>query len=90
MAFTWTIAKKSVHGDERVIHGLVTADGTAGSVATGLSVINGVSWSPKLLASATCACFGINVGPTSTATAGTLAVTGVTSGDTMYVTVFGV
>lgn len=90
MAFTWTIAKNSVHGDERVIHGLVTTDNTSGTVATGLSVINSVAWAPRLMTSATCACFRINVGTTSTSTAGTLAITGVTSGDTMYVTVFGV
>lgn len=90
MAFSWTVAKKTVHGDERVFHGTVTADGTAGSVDTGLANINAVTFAPKSMTTMIAAGFRINSLESGTATAGYLAVTGVTSGDEMYVTVFGV
>lgn len=87
MAFSYTVYKKSTMGDMRAIHGLVTTDGTAGSVATGLDNIVGMSYAPKSQTSGVK--FAINALESGTATAGTLAVTGCTSGDLLYVTVFG-
>jgi len=90
MAFTWTITKQTVFGDERIIHGTVTADGTAGYVSTGLSNLYSVGFAPISMTSMIDAGFKINTLDSGTATAGALAVTGVTSGDEMYVTVYGV
>jgi len=87
MAFTWTLGRTTVHGDERTMHGTVTADNTSGSVDTGLCNINQVLYAPKTMTSG--ARFRINSLPSGTATAGYLAVTGCTSGDVFYVTVYG-
>jgi hypothetical protein len=87
MAFTWTMARTTVHGDERTMHGTVTCDNTSGSVNTGLNSINQVLYAPKTMTSG--AKFAINALPSGTATAGYLAITGCTSGDVLYVTVFG-
>lgn len=88
MAYTATVIKKTTHGDEKVHHYLVTADGATGSFDTALGFINGVSVTPKSLTS-TVPNVRLNEGVASTSIAGTVAVTGATNGDSMYVTVFG-
>lgn len=90
MAFAFTVTRKTVFGDERAIHGVLVADGTAGYVATGLSNLYSVNFSPISMTTMIDAGFKINTLDSGTAAAGYLAVTGVTSGDEMYVTVYGV
>ena len=87
MAFAFTVSKQTVFGDERVTHGVLTADGTAGSVATGLDNIVSVAHAPKSMTSGVK--YAINKLESGTAAAGTLAVTGCTSGDVFYITLFG-
>jgi hypothetical protein len=88
VAFTISVEKKTVHGDERVHHCVVTADAAAGSVQTGLSYINQVVVSLK---SATTAAYKarINVLESGTASVGSVALSGVASGDEFFVTVYG-
>jgi hypothetical protein len=87
MAFTFTVSKKTVFGDERVSHGKVTADSTAGYVVTGLANIVALTHAP--ISQTTGVKYTINKLDSGTAAAGTLAVTGCTSGDEFYVTVYG-
>lgn len=88
MAFTATILKRDVHGSEAVVHYLVTADGATGSIATGLGTVTAAHIAPKSMASAPFA-VRCDEGVASTAIAGTVGVTGVTSGDAFYLTVYG-
>jgi len=90
MAFTVTVLKKSVHGDERVHHLSVLTDGAEGAITTGLSYINGFSCSPGSMTTSTALPTVLpNVGTTATASVGNLAMSGATSGDLYYITVFG-
>jgi len=89
MAFTLTKLRLTVHGDERVLHGLVTADATTGSVATPFLTIYNVNAAPSSMSTAFAGNFKINEGPVATAIAGTLGITGVVSGDDIYVTIYG-
>jgi hypothetical protein len=88
MAFAYTIGKKTVFGDMRVNHGVIVCDNTSGSVASGLDVIESVSWAPKSSTTMIGTRFLINALPAGTAAVGTLALSGVTSGDELYVTVY--
>jgi hypothetical protein len=87
MAFTYTVTKKTTFGDQHVQFGTLVADGTAGDAATGLGVIEHLHVTPKSVTTG----FKVakNAGQTGTSTAGTLAVTGCTSGDEFFVTVYG-
>ena len=89
MAFTATLVKKTVHGDERCHHYVVTADAAAGNFSTGLGYLNQVMVTPK---SATTAIFKarINVLETGTASVGSVAISGIASGDDFFVSVWGV
>ena len=90
MAFTTTILKKTVFGDERTHHLTVTTDAAEGVVTTGLSYIDGFTLTPGSLSTGTAYPHVFtNVGSTATATGGTLGVSGATSGDLYYITVFG-
>lgn len=88
MAFTTSFLVKTVMGDKRV-HGLrVTADAASDAIDTGLSVIDHVSVAPQSMASAA-GKFKINALSAGTATNGFLAITGIASGDVLFVTVYG-
>ena len=88
MAFTATVDKKTVFGDERVIHYTITADAATGVIDTGLGTVVAVQASPASMASAP---FSIKKDELAagTASAGSIAITGVASGDEIYVTVYG-
>lgn len=91
MAFSFTKTGDTVHGNQRVIFGVLSADSAEGTVAFGLNSIANVQVTPKSAPTSTSrgVSFRINQGSTSTAIAGTLALTGCVSGDTYYVTVYG-
>ena len=88
MAFTATVDKKTVFGDERIIHYSITADAATAAIDTGLDTVIAVSCAPKSMASApySIKCDELAAG---TAAAGYIAITGVASGDDLYVTVYG-
>ena len=88
MAYSVSVSKKTVFGDQRVQHLVVTADAATGSYDTGLDYIDGGFFVPKSAASTTIN-MKLNEGVASTSIAGTIAITGATSGDDFYVTVFG-
>lgn len=88
MAFTATLAKKTVHGDQYVWQGTVTADAASGVVSFGFAAITHAHVTPK---SATTAYYvaRINALAATTASVGDLAISGVASGDEFFVTVYG-
>lgn len=88
MAYTVAVDKKTVHGDERTLHLTITPDAATGNVDTGLESINGFS---IVAASAASDSWHVrkNTGAESTAIAGTLGFSGVSSGDEFAVTVWG-
>lgn len=87
MAFSLSVSEKTTFGNMNVVMGVVTADATAGSVATGLGNARHVHVTPKSATSG----YKVrtNAGASGTFTAGTIAITGCTSGDEFFVTVFG-
>lgn len=88
MAWTVTYDKKTVFGDERVLHMTVTTDGGSEAIDTGLESINGIAFTPASLTSTTLNIHK-NVLTAATAAPGYVSVTGATSGDDFYLTVFG-
>jgi hypothetical protein len=88
MAYTVTTTKKTVFGDMRVHHLEVTADAATGTVATGLSVVESMTYAPKSMATAAVK-LRKNALPAGTASAGSVAVSGAASGDAMFLTIYG-
>jgi hypothetical protein len=89
MAYTASIAKETVFGDQRVKMYNVTADANSGAIGTGLNYINAVSIS---LQSASSAGFKVkpNVGSGATASQfGQIFVSGCTNGDAFQLVVYG-
>ena len=87
MAYTVT-RFKTVFGDKAVVGLKIIADGATEAIPSGLKNIDWFSYGPSSMNSANIH-ISPNEGVTSTATAGTLGVTGCTSGDEFYITVFG-
>lgn len=88
MAFTWTVTEKTVYGNHSVHHGILTCDGSAGSILTDLSTVRHVQVTPKSAVTAS-GKWRVNALESGTSTAGALAATSVTSGDEYFVTVYG-
>jgi hypothetical protein len=88
MAYTVTKAQWSVHGDQRVWQGVITADAATGVVSFGLGSLFHVQATAKSAASSSHH-FSINALAAGTASAGDLAISGVASGDDFYVCVYG-
>lgn len=92
MAFT--VSGLGVHngneilGDLRVRFLRVTADGAEDAIDTGLSIIDQVNFAPQSLTTGA-AKLKINALSSGTASVGKLAITGVATGDVMFVTVYG-
>jgi hypothetical protein len=91
MAFTFTKSADTVFGNQRVIQGVVTCDSAAGAVSVGLNTIRHVDVTPKSAPTSTDRALvaKINALSVGTALAGSLAITGVVSGDDYYVTIYG-
>ena len=88
MAWTATIKKKTVFGDTRVHMYELTADSATVELDTGLDYIDHIQ--PSIKSAATYgAYFAANVLSAATASNGTVAITGATSGDDYYLTVYG-
>ena len=87
MAYTVS-TRKTVHGDERTHHLDITADAATQTVDTGLKVINAF-----VVGQQSCATAGIKIYANSNASGvqsmGVLGMSGLVSGDELYVTVFG-
>lgn len=89
MAFAATVLANTVHGNQRVIQYLITADAVSGNVQTGLGVITALSSSPQSLSTMTSFKVRANALGGATAAAGYLGFDGYTSGDEIYVTAYG-
>lgn len=87
MAFTVT-RDKSVFGNKAIVGLKIIADGATEAVPSGLKNIDYFSYGPSSMNSANIH-ISPNEGVTSTAAAGTLGITGCTSGDEFYVVVYG-
>lgn len=88
MAFTVSVDNKAVFGNQVVRQYTITADAATAAIDTGLDHIFHVSAAPASMASAP---YSIkkNELAAGTAAAGYIAITGVASGDDIYVTVYG-
>lgn len=91
MAFSFTKSADTVFGNQRVIQGVLTADSAAGAVSVGLNSIAHVQVTPKSAPTNTSRALvaKANALEAGTALAGSLALTGVVSGDDYYVTIYG-
>lgn len=92
MAFTFVQGASTVFGNQRVIQGVITTDAVSGVVSFGLGTITHVQWSPASMTtngSGLATRFRLNATAAGTSAAGTLGVSGVVSGDDIFVTVFG-
>ena len=88
MAFSAASVEQSVFGNKRMVSFILTADANSGAVATGLSIIDAVSVTPKSCAT-TAPKFKINLSAASAAANGSLFGSSCTSGDEFYVVAYG-
>lgn len=88
MAFTVTLVKHNVAGNERISIYDVTADAASGVIGTNIGVVDGIAISPISMATA-----GIKLKPNlsaaSSAANGNIMASSCASGDRFFVTVFG-
>ncbi len=87
MAFTVT-NKQSVFGNQRVVMLDVTADAATQTIETGLKKVNGFYTGPKSMNSTNFK-MAANSNASGVQSFGVLAITGVTSGDNMFIVVYG-
>ena len=84
----WTLTKtKTVFGDKKVVIIDVTTDSAEATVETGLKRIDGFTMGIQSLTAL--ATMLPNVGSTATALNGYIGASGFTSGDEMFLTVYG-
>jgi hypothetical protein len=88
MAYTASFLVKTTKGNQKEQQIRVTADAASGSVDTGFSVIDSLQHSPQSCASAGYRCF-MNTNSGLTALHGTVALSGLGSGDVLFLTVVG-
>jgi hypothetical protein len=89
MAFSVSVNHKTVWGNMKVHILSCVADATTQNIATGMDVVYGHALSPiSMTSSAKWAAYP-NKGSASTTLAGYVGVTGVTSGDEFFLTVYG-
>ena len=88
MAFTASFLVKTVKGNQREEQIRVTADAASGAVDTGMSYVDFIQHSPQ---SATTAGYRVFANKNSGLTAlnGTVAMSGVATGDVFFLTVVG-
>jgi len=88
MAYTVTTEMSTVFGDKRVKGYLISANAATDNIDTGLDYIDHMQVTIKSAATYT-AYWAKNVLTDAVASLGTISVTGCTSGDDYYVTVYG-
>ena len=85
----WTITRdKSVFGNKAIVGLKVICDSATTAIESGLKNIDYFSYGPSSMNSSNIH-ISPNEGLTSTSIAGTLGVTGCTSGDEFYIVVYG-
>lgn len=88
MAIDANLDKRDVHGSSRVHHYSCVADGADQEIETGFSIVDGVSYAPKSMATALVSVTK-NELSSGTASVGYVSVTGIASGDEFYLTIWG-
>lgn len=88
MAYTATVLRQTVYGNERVIHYSVVADAASGAVSTGLGFIDQAHVTPQSLTTAIFK-LKLNTNAASAAANGTVFISSIASGDTFFLTVYG-
>lgn len=92
MAYTASLTNRSTFGNQQVAFYTVTADGASGTVSTGFGTIESVTMTPGSITTNNSGSLG-RVRPNGTAAGvdspGTVGFSGFTSGDVMYLMVYG-
>lgn len=88
MAFNNSLLERTVFGNKQVQIYSCVADGATGTIVTGFNAVDAIQVTFKSMTSGASK-WRMNSLVSGTATAGTIAVTGVTSGDEFYITVYG-
>lgn len=89
MAYSLSGSIKTVHGNERVYHGVVTADAASGAVVIpGMTIIDVVHLTAKTSAVGL-ATITKNATTSEAASNGSVNIKSATSGDEYYITVYG-
>lgn len=92
MAYTASLTARSTFGNQSVAFYTVTADGASGTVSTGFGTIEGLTMTPGSITTNNSVAIG-RVRPNGTAagaaSAGVIGFSGFTSGDVMYLMVYG-
>lgn len=88
MAYTATVVKKTVFGNERVVVFDVTADAQSGVVDAGMYV-DAFSTGPISMNTNSLVKIRPNINAASAASNGNIMISGCTSGDRFYLTVYG-
>ena len=88
MAIDVSVVERTVFGNKAVQVLSCVADAATQTVSTDLGAINFIQYTPKSMTTAA-AKFAINALPAGTAAGGSIAVTGVASGDEFWLTVYG-
>lgn len=88
MAYTVSILDQTVHGDQRVRQLLVTADAVSGVVQGGFNRVISVAYAPQSMNSAGIK-IKINATTAAAASNGSINLADLTTGDALYLTVYG-
>lgn len=88
MAFNNSLLERTVQGNKQVQVYSCVADAATGFITTNLQSVDFMSVVFKSMSTGASK-FKMNIGVSGTAIAGTVAVTGVASGDEFYLTVYG-
>lgn len=88
MAYTATVVRKTVFGNERVVIFDVTADAQSGVVDAGMYV-DGFAVGPISMATVSLVKFRPNINAASAASNGNIMISGAASGDRFFLTVYG-
>ena len=91
MAFTATLVKHNVSGNQRILTYNVTADANSGVVACPLGFVDGVTWAPISMATGTNGYpkFRANLNAASAASNGNVMCSSCTNGDNFFLIVYG-
>lgn len=88
MAYGVTGTVQTVHGNQRVWMGTITADAASGVASFGFNVLTHMQLTPKSLTSAYFVS-RLNATAAGVAANGTLGISGVANGDEFFATVYG-
>lgn len=89
MAYTNTLIRQTVMGNQRVLEYNVTVDAASGVVYTGLNYVDSVQFAPISMTSTGLPRLKANVGTASAASLGNVFISSAVSGDNFFLTIYG-